>query len=145
MSLPHVVRKTISLPGSEAFCVEVDVPARGIIRTLIVTETVGPGSGFAFDLFDKREVCPPTVDDEGVVHSSSSSEPGSTSPRVLHSVIGRKTEGTKTFEERNTVYPYETEGGSTNRSRKLYLEIDPAGVDGVREYELRIDVEMPTL
>ena len=145
MSLPHVVRKTITLPGSEAFCVEVDVPARGIIRTLIVTETVGPGSGFQFDLFDKREVCPPTVDDEGVVHSSSSSEPGSTAPRVLHSVIGRKAEAGKTFEERDQRYIYETEGGSTNRSRKLYLEIDPTGADDPREYELRLDVEMPTL
>ena len=127
MGTIYEFRKTFTIPGDGPQCIELDVPPRGKIRTMILVETIGGQAGFEFEIFTNREVCPPSINDEGQSISSSSSAPGSVPAKELYSVFGVKLTTESVFQEFAVQHPYETEGGSTNRSRKLYLRIQPSG------------------
>lgn len=145
MGTPYIFRKSFSLPNGGPQCIELDVPPRGVIRSIVIVEEVGVTDGFDFEIFTNRAVCPPTIDDEGS-SVSSNSEAGSTPHKALFSLFGVLTAADEIFQEFGLRHPYETEGGSSNRSRKLYMQINPQG-DGelAREYSMRLDIEGPDL
>jgi len=132
---PHILQVT----GGQEICLELRCPSRGTIRTLKFDQVAGDPANCDFEVYTKREVCPPG-------QSSESLSEAVQGPQSAYSVFGEKnfTAGTPLIEA-NVNYAYQNnDAGPTNRARKLYIRMNPAG-SGAKEYAITFEVEVSPL
>jgi hypothetical protein len=141
--------------GVETFIV-LKVPSRGTIRAIRLMQVGGAAVDATFEVFTAESCIGTSLFEEASQQvPDHPSEPLELTDdvaifgnRAMYSVFGQKTytgsTGLYTEYGEDTQYPYQNRdgGGPTNRKRRLYLGITPAG-SAATGWEFALEIELP--
>lgn len=147
MSASFSVYRQVICNSGEATCVPLPVPHRGVLSRLIVKQTDGTLDGFAADVYDREENCPP-IPSEPVPETDPLGEEGETEvvfDSEVHKVIDTLTAassaasvalfgGGSAYENKDVP--------ASNRCpvNRLYLSLVPEGTDTDKIFHIGITV-----
>ena len=127
--------------GESAYCFELGVPHRGSIERFVIEQISGSLDGFTVDMFDTREICPPS----GSESVAASTEVG----ERMHKVFPTKSvdEGEVAIEDFDGSWEYVNRDGSPALPKRyLYLRITPGGdASAEKKFDMALTIRPPLL
>lgn len=124
-------------PGGEPSVVELKLPDRGAIESIILNQIAGDPVGGVFRIFRSRAAAMSVLD---TAESSSSSALPGENPNQ-YSVMGIKAFTTAGFEEYQKAYSYRNRDGTLSSPvRRLWLVIQPEGT-GDKSFALSMTID----
>ncbi len=120
--------------SGEENCIPIPAPARGILKRLIVRQTLGAVEGYQFELFDRQTACPGN-------DSQGSYGPGDDEQdfdAAMHRITAPVTVSGELYQDFTMEDPYQNRDsmvGRTIETFRIYLRLHPEGT-GTKRFQL---------